>query len=117
MAFTKDDSADGAAGTLFTAGDTDDYEEFAVAADFTANANGLSDAVALLDDPALTDDLLDALTSSATNTYLVVENATTSQVQILFDDDWSSAGDYEVVATFTDLADTSGLDVTNFGIY
>ena len=117
VAFTKDDSADGAAGTLFTAGDTDDYEEFAVAADFTANANGLSDAVALLDDPALTDDLLDALTSSATNTYLVVENATTSQVQILFDDDWSSAGDYEVVATFTDLADTSGLDVTNFGIY
>lgn len=117
VAFTKDDSADGAAGTLFTAGDTDDYEEFAVAADFTANANGLSDAVALLDDPALTDDLLDALTSSATNTYLVVENATTSQVQILFDDDWSTAGDYEVVATFTDLADTSGLDVTNFGIY
>lgn len=117
VAFSKDDSADGAAGTLFTAGDTDDYEEFAVAAEFTANANGLSNAVALLDDPTLTDDLLDALTSSATNTYLVVENATTSQVQILFDNDWSSAGDYEVVATFTDLADTSGLDVTNFGIY
>ena len=117
VAFSKDDSTEGAAGTLFTAGDSDDYGEFALAGEFSANGNGLSEAIALLHDTTLTEALLDALTSSATNTYLLVENADTSQVQLLFDDDWSSAGDYSVVATFTDLADTSGFDATNFGIY
>ena len=80
----------------------------------TANniAGVASNQVVILQSSLTSSVITTDITSSATNSFILVHNSSSQKAELWFDDNWATTGNRTLVATFDNITTLAG--VTNF---